>query len=103
MSRLRGILDRSPTDRPVITGGDSNATHDHSQFRALTSGRFHDAAEQAGAGHLVTYPTDLWWAPVIGIDHIVLADAHAVSVETVGLPGADHRSLVALVRLPGAR
>ncbi len=41
------------------------------------------------------------WPPVIGIDHIVLADAHAVSVETVGLPGADHRALVARVRLPG--
>ncbi|MGW5752229.1 endonuclease/exonuclease/phosphatase family protein [Nocardia rhamnosiphila] len=101
LSRLRDILDSSPVDRPVIAGGDFNATHDHSQFRALVSGRFHDAAKQAGAGHLVTYPTDKWWPPVVGIDHIVLADAHAVAVETVGLPGADHRALVARVRLPG--
>ncbi|MEV3963336.1 endonuclease/exonuclease/phosphatase family protein [Nocardia sp. NPDC050193] len=101
LSRLCDILDRSPTDRPVIAGGDFNATHDHSQFRALASGRFHDAAEQAAAGHLVTYPTDKWWPPVVGIDHIVLADARAVAVETVGLPGADHRALVAQIRLPG--
>ncbi|WP_030521129.1 endonuclease/exonuclease/phosphatase family protein [Nocardia rhamnosiphila] len=101
LSRLHDILGRSPADRPVIAGGDFNATHDHSQFRALISGRFHDAAEQAGAGHLVTYPTDKWWPPVVGIDHIVLADAHSVAVETVGLPGADHRALVARVRLPG--
>ncbi|MET8798714.1 endonuclease/exonuclease/phosphatase family protein [Nocardia sp. NPDC004568] len=103
LSRLRDILDRSPADRPVIAGGDFNATHDHSQFRALASGRFHDAADQAGAGHLVTYPTDKWWPPVVGIDHIVLAEARAVAVETVGLPGADHRALVARVRLPGIR
>ncbi|MEU1955237.1 endonuclease/exonuclease/phosphatase family protein [Nocardia rhamnosiphila] len=101
LSRLRDILDRSPADRPVIVGGDFNATHDHSQFRALASGRFHDAAEQAGAGHLVTYPTDKWWPPVVGIDHIVLAKARATAVETVGLPGADHRALVARIHLPG--
>ncbi|MGV9636838.1 endonuclease/exonuclease/phosphatase family protein [Nocardia rhamnosiphila] len=69
LSRLLDILDRSPADRPVIADGDFNPTHDHSQFRALTSGQpnppataarphRHDAAEQAGAGHLVTYPTD---------------------------------------------
>ncbi|WP_459550194.1 endonuclease/exonuclease/phosphatase family protein [Nocardia sp. X0981] len=103
LTRLRGILDRSPADRPVIAGGDFNATHDHSQFRALVSDRFGDAAAQAGAGHLVTYPTDKWWPPVVGIDHIVLAQARAVAVETVGLPGADHRALVARVRLPGIR
>ncbi|MEU4433503.1 endonuclease/exonuclease/phosphatase family protein [Nocardia rhamnosiphila] len=101
LSRLRDILDRSPGDRPVIAGGDFNATHDHAQFRALVAGRFHDAAEQAGAGHLVTYPTDKWWPPVVGIDHIVLAEAHATAVDTVGLPGADHRALVARIQLPG--
>ncbi|WP_416565820.1 hypothetical protein [Nocardia testacea] len=38
---------------------------------------------------------------MVGIDHIVLAEARWVAVETVGLPGADHLALAARVRLPG--
>ncbi|WP_245553151.1 endonuclease/exonuclease/phosphatase family protein [Nocardia veterana] len=99
LSRLREILDHAP-DGPVIVGGDFNATYDHRQFRALLSGRFADAAEQSGAGHLVTYPTDKRWPPLVGIDHILLAQAHADAVRTVTLPGADHKALVAALRLP---
>ncbi len=99
LSRLHDILDRAPSDRPVIVGGDFNATYDHSQFRALVSGRFGDAAEQAGAGHLITYPTDKWPAPLVGIDHILTAGACAVAAETVDLPGSDHRAVVARLRL----
>ncbi|WP_174186160.1 endonuclease/exonuclease/phosphatase family protein [Nocardia barduliensis] len=103
LSRLRAILDRSPMDRPAIVGGDFNATYDHRQFRVMLSGRFGDAAEQAGAGHLVTYPTDKRWPPLVGIDHILVAGGRAIAVETVGLPGADHRALVANVRLHGGQ
>lgn len=99
LTRLREILERSPSGRPVIVGGDFNATYDHAQYRAMLSGRFADAAEQAGAGHLVTYPTDKRWPPLVGIDHILVAGGRAVAVETVDLPGADHRALVAQVRL----
>ncbi|MEV6427775.1 endonuclease/exonuclease/phosphatase family protein [Nocardia sp. NPDC051463] len=99
LSRLRAILEQSPSDRPAIVGGDFNATYDHWQYRAMLSGRFGDTAEQAGAGHLVTYPTDKWWPPVVGIDHILVAEGCAVAVETVDLPGADHRALVAQIRL----
>ncbi|WP_327151849.1 endonuclease/exonuclease/phosphatase family protein [Nocardia sp. NBC_01329] len=98
--RLGEILERSPADRPVIVGGDFNATYDHAQFRALLSGRFGDAAVQAGAGHLVTYPTDKRWPPLVGIDHILVAGGHAEAVETIEVPGADHRALVARIRLP---
>ncbi|MGV9922419.1 endonuclease/exonuclease/phosphatase family protein [Nocardia rhamnosiphila] len=99
LSRLRAILERAPADRPVLVGGDFNATYDHAQYRALSSGRFADAAVQAGAGHLVTYPTDKRWPPLVGIDHILTAGGRAVAVETVGLPGADHRALVARIQL----
>ncbi|MEU2034531.1 endonuclease/exonuclease/phosphatase family protein [Nocardia amamiensis] len=102
LSRLREILQRSPSSRPVIAGGDFNATYDHSQFRAMLSGRFDDAVEQAGAGHLVTYPTDKWWPPLVGIDHILIAGGRTVAVETVNLPGADHRALVAQISLDRA-
>ncbi|MFD6452254.1 endonuclease/exonuclease/phosphatase family protein [Nocardia sp. NPDC060220] len=99
LARLHEILRLSPTDRPVIAGGDFNATYDHARFRALASGRFADAAVQAGAGHLVTYPTDKAIPPLVGIDHFLLANARATSVETVAVPGADHRALVARIVL----
>jgi endonuclease/exonuclease/phosphatase (EEP) superfamily protein YafD len=99
LARLHEILRRSPTDRPVIVGGDFNATYDHARFRALASGHFADAAVQAGAGHLVTYPTDKAVPPLVGIDHFLLANARATSVETVAVPGADHRALVARIVL----
>ncbi|MFD3745600.1 endonuclease/exonuclease/phosphatase family protein [Nocardia sp. NPDC058633] len=99
LARLDDILRNSRTDRPAIVGGDFNATHDHARFRAMTAGRFADAAAQAGAGHLVTYPTDKRLPPLVGIDHFLLADAHATTVETVDLPGADHRALIARVVL----
>jgi endonuclease/exonuclease/phosphatase (EEP) superfamily protein YafD len=98
LSRLRDIIERSPAG-PAIVGGDFNATYDHAQFRAMVSGRFEDAAEQSGAGHLVTYPTDKLWPPLVGIDHILVARGRAAAVETVGLPGADHRALVARLHL----
>ncbi|WP_280425352.1 endonuclease/exonuclease/phosphatase family protein [Nocardia carnea] len=99
LSRLHTILQNSPAGRPAIVGGDFNATYDHAQFRAMLSGRFGDAAVQAAAGHLVTYPTDKRWPPLVGIDHILIAGGHAVTVETLDLPGADHRALTASVRL----
>lgn len=103
LSRLREILDQSPPNRPAIVGGDFNATYDHSQYRAMLSGRFADATEQAGAGHLVTYPTDKHWPPLVGIDHILIAGGHAVAMETVSLPGADHRAIVAELLLDRER
>ncbi|MEU7633005.1 endonuclease/exonuclease/phosphatase family protein [Nocardia sp. NPDC049220] len=103
LSRLREILERSPSNRPVIVGGDFTATYDHRQFRALLSGRFDDAAEQAAAGHLVTYPTDKRWPPLVGIDHILVAEGRTITVKTVDLPGADHRALVAQIRLNRGR
>ncbi|MEU4311340.1 endonuclease/exonuclease/phosphatase family protein [Nocardia sp. NPDC024068] len=103
LSRLRDILGRAPADRPAVAGGDFNATYDHAQYRALLSGRFADAAAQAGAGHLFTYPTDKRWPPLVGIDHILVAGGRAVAVETAGLPGADHRALVAAIHLDPPR
>ncbi|WP_336082592.1 endonuclease/exonuclease/phosphatase family protein [Nocardia sp. SSK8] len=99
LARLTAIIDRAPDGRPVVVGGDFNATHDHTRFRAMTAGRYADAGAQAGAGRLVTYPTDKRIPPVVGIDHVLLAGAHATAVQTVDLPGADHRALVARIVL----
>ncbi|WP_280205305.1 endonuclease/exonuclease/phosphatase family protein [Nocardia farcinica] len=99
LARLRTIVENAPADRPALVGGDFNATHDHRQFRDYLTGRFADAADQAGAGHLATYPTDKWWPAVVGIDHILVAGGTALTVEALDLPGSDHRALVAEIRL----
>ncbi|CAM3946384.1 endonuclease/exonuclease/phosphatase family protein [Smaragdicoccus niigatensis] len=100
LNRVRGILDRSNLRQPAIAGGDFNATFDHAQFRALLD-RFEDATDQAGAGYLLTYPTDKWIAPAVGVDHILVSGGVATEVRTVDLPGSDHRALVATVTLTG--
>ena len=95
MGRVHDLLAR--TTGPAIVGADFNATYDHRQFRALL-GKFEDATDQAGAGHLLTYPTDKWGGfPIIGVDHILVANGTATEVQTLDLPGSDHRALLATV------
>ncbi|MFC9437859.1 endonuclease/exonuclease/phosphatase family protein [Nocardia sp. NPDC057030] len=97
MPRIRDILDAQPG--PAIVGADFNATRDHAAYRDLLHGRFESAADQVGAGLLPTFPNDRSWGPIIGIDHILLADATAQEVRTLSVPGSDHRALIARVRL----
>lgn len=94
--RLHGLLARLPAG-PVIVPGDFNATVDHDQFRALLDGGFGDAALDSGAGYLRTYPTDRWYPPLLGIDHVLSRGLWAEAARTYDLPGSDHRAL--LVRL----
>jgi endonuclease/exonuclease/phosphatase (EEP) superfamily protein YafD len=79
----------------VVVAGDFNATVDHAQFRDLLDHGYSDAAEQSGAGYLPTYPNDRWYGPLIGIDHVLVRGMRAGSVDTYGLPGSDHRALLA--------
>ncbi|PXX62173.1 endonuclease/exonuclease/phosphatase (EEP) superfamily protein YafD [Nocardia tenerifensis] len=97
MREIREILDAR--EGPAIVGADFNATRDHAAYRALLHGRFAAAIDQAGAGLLPTFPNDRRWGPIIGIDHILLADATAREVRTLSVPGSDHRALLARVRL----
>ncbi|WP_433679629.1 endonuclease/exonuclease/phosphatase family protein [Nocardia sp. CA-119907] len=97
LDRIREILDTQ--QGPAIVGADFNATRDHSAFRDLLRGRFVAAADQAGAGPLLTYPADRRWGPVIGIDHILVADGTAAEVRSLTIPGSDHRAILAQVQL----
>ncbi|MFR9769601.1 endonuclease/exonuclease/phosphatase family protein [Nocardia sp. SC052] len=97
MRKTREILDAQRG--PAIVGADFNATRDHTAFRDLLRGSFASAADQAGAGLLPTFPADRAWGPVIGIDHILLADATAEEVRTLSVPGSDHRALLSHIHL----
>jgi endonuclease/exonuclease/phosphatase (EEP) superfamily protein YafD len=91
---LHNVLAGLSSRAAVLVAGDFNATVDHAQFRDLLSDGYRDAAEQAGAGYLPTYPTDRWWGPIIGIDHVLTRGAVADSAATYSLPRSDHRALL---------
>ncbi|MFR9753198.1 endonuclease/exonuclease/phosphatase family protein [Nocardia sp. 004] len=98
-AEMRAILEiLDAHSGPAVVGADFNATRDHAAFRDLLRGRFASAADQSGAGLLPTYPEDRRWGPVIGIDHILLADATAEDLYSLTVPGSDHRALVSRVR-----
>lgn len=86
-------------DLPVVVGGDFNATWDHPEFRRLLDDGYRDAAEQAGAGWLPTWPADRVVA-LIGIDHVLVRGAQAAHVTSLTVPGTDHRAVLAVTVLP---
>ncbi|MFI5717255.1 endonuclease/exonuclease/phosphatase family protein [Nocardia sp. NPDC051750] len=97
MRTVDAILRES--EGPVVVGADFNATSDHVAFRTLVNGSFDAAAEQAGAGRLLTYPADKSWGPLIGIDHILVSGGTTDTIGTLTIPGTDHRAVLARLRL----
>lgn len=95
LRRAHALL--AATSGPAIVGADFNATFDHHAYRQLLTGRFADAAELAGAGRLVSWPQEPGF-PVLGIDHILVADGQAAEIHTVVIPDSDHRAVVARLR-----
>ena len=100
-------------DRPLVALGDFNAVREHVALQQLLDSGLTDAAQQAGAGWLPTFPTRLyaWWPsvpstvvtpPLIGVDHVLVNDRlSAVSVESFDMVGTDHRGLVARLGFVG--
>ena len=70
------------------------------QFRDLATNGYHDAVEQTGAGFAPTFPSNKPFPPLITIDHVLTRNASASSIKTVELPGSDHRSLLATIKVP---
>ena len=99
-------IDRLPGDLrdyegTVIVGADLNATTSTAQFRRLLVNGFADASSQAGEGLLPTWPNDKPFTPaVITLDHVLTRQAVARSVDTINLPGSDHRGLLSTIVLP---
>lgn len=87
-------------DGPVIAAGDYNATWDHRQFRALSTGGYRNASAAAGDGPLLTYRAGRWYPPLIGIDHVLVRDVRALKTHAVDVPRSDHRAVRAELQLP---
>ncbi|MGV0605291.1 endonuclease/exonuclease/phosphatase family protein [Mycolicibacterium sp. XJ1904] len=96
---LRALADTAGSGA-VVVAGDLNATYDMSPFRRLLDEGYRDAAEQAGAGLVRSYPSRPWLPSVVGIDHVLLRNCAASSAYTVEVPGSDHRGLAAIVDIP---
>jgi endonuclease/exonuclease/phosphatase (EEP) superfamily protein YafD len=81
---------------PAVVAGDFNATRDHRAFRQLEALGYVDAADQAGAGFVPTFPEGLLPTPVVAIDHVIARDVPwaATEVVSVALTDTDHRALV---------
>ncbi|WP_156164980.1 endonuclease/exonuclease/phosphatase family protein [Demequina silvatica] len=92
--RLTDVLDA--VEGPVIAAGDLNLVRDHRAFRELESRGYVDAADEAGAGLVSTFPQDRTPPTLVALDHVVTRDLPlaAVDVDTVVVPGSDHRALV---------
>jgi endonuclease/exonuclease/phosphatase (EEP) superfamily protein YafD len=84
----------------VIVAGDLNSTYDMRPFRQLLDAGYRDAAEQAGAGLIRSFPTTSWYGPVFGIDHVLVRNCTATDAQTVPVPGSDHRGLFTVIELP---
>ncbi|GAA4084401.1 endonuclease/exonuclease/phosphatase family protein [Actinomadura miaoliensis] len=83
-----------------ILAGDFNATLDHATLRNLIERGYADAADRAGAGLVPTWGLRSA-RPPLAIDHVLVDERCAVRRVTVhDLPGSDHRSLYAEIRLP---
>jgi endonuclease/exonuclease/phosphatase (EEP) superfamily protein YafD len=91
-------------DGPAVVAGDFNATFDHPQFRDVLASGFRDAAEQAGAGFLPTFPANRRRVPLlITIDHVLVnGGIVATEVRRVHFGHTDHAALVTILAVPTA-
>ena len=94
LRRLSQLMAQLPT--PLVVAGDFNATSDHRQFRDLLNSKgFRDAADDAGAGLMPTFPADQSVGPIARIDHVVLSgDLVGVAAESAVVAGSDHRAVI---------
>ncbi len=91
---------RSAGAGAVIVAGDFNATYEMAPFRRLLEPGYGDAGVDARAGLTRTYPGRGQRPPLIGIDHILTKNCSAATAATVVVPGADHRGVLATLRVP---
>ena len=82
---------------PMLVIGDFNATREHLPMRQLIARRrLVDAAEQAVAGWLPTFPADRRYPPLIAIDHVLMSPSlRASQVTAFSVTYGAHRGLVA--------
>ncbi len=81
---------------PLLIAGDFNATLEHSGVQELERHGLVDAADQARAPFVPTFPVVGPLPPLVVIDHVMVRYTVLVAreVHAVTVPGTDHRALV---------
>ncbi len=89
--------------RPVIYGGDFNATTSHRPFRDLLDAGVIDANRARGKGLSNSWPNDRAFPPLIRIDHVLVTEELVpLRVRNGEGAGSDHVPLVVDLALVGA-
>jgi endonuclease/exonuclease/phosphatase (EEP) superfamily protein YafD len=86
-------------DGPTIVVGDFNATVYHPPYRAIVNDHFTDVHVRLGQGLSGSFPSGVWPAPWIRIDHALVRDTVATDIADVAIPGSDHLGFTTTVHL----
>ncbi|HEX2357563.1 MAG TPA: endonuclease/exonuclease/phosphatase family protein [Micromonosporaceae bacterium] len=94
----------TPDGQVRLLTGDFNATLDHAAMRRILGTGYRDAAAAVGQGLAGTWgPYDGDPIPPVTIDHVLVDRRVGVrSVSVHGIPGSDHRAVLAELSLPPA-
>lgn len=92
----------APEGAVRVLAGDFNSTLDHRALRRLIGRGYRDAAQTVGKGLVGTWgPYDGSPIPPVTIDHVLVDRRIGVRTVSVhGIPGSDHRAVLAELRLP---
>ena len=87
---------------PRILLGDFNSTLDHAALRSVIQRNYRDAADADGKGLVPTWgPYTGHPIPPVTIDHVLVDQRIGVAhVAVHGLPGSDHRAVMAALWVP---
>lgn len=98
LTAVREAVEAVDPTAPLVVLGDFNAVREHAPMVELRAEGLVDAAEQAGAGWLRTFPSDWTVPPILAIDHVLLRGGlTGASVWTFRVGGTDHLGLVARI------
>ncbi|NUP20678.1 MAG: endonuclease/exonuclease/phosphatase family protein [Streptomyces sp.] len=85
---------------PLVLAGDFNASQDHAAFRRILDTGLRDAARLTGHDRTPSWPARTTPTFGVQIDHVLLSPHFAArTTRFLGLPGTDHRALLADVTL----
>jgi endonuclease/exonuclease/phosphatase (EEP) superfamily protein YafD len=95
---LLDLVESGPDATALV--GDLNATRDHAVVQRYESAGYADAADEAGAGFVPTFPVGRSVPPVVAIDHVLMRSTAYVAdtFEAVDITDTDHRAVIATYR-----
>ncbi len=99
--RLRTNVGVTRTNDPVVVAGDFNALPTFRQFRRFSSVGLIPSQDQSRLRRVGTWSPTPWFPSGARIDYILTPEEWpSLDTWVIGLPGSDHRAVVADIRIP---